>query len=126
VLRLRTLEGQKDGILTYKGKAKEEAGLKSRRELELTVAHGDMLHQVLDGAGFTVALEYPKTREVWRLADDTEVAIDRLPFGYFCEIEGSKSAIQAAAEAVGLALDDAEPDSYAALMERHLTCQAKK
>lgn len=124
VLRLRTINRAQGGVVTFKGKAETERGFKSRRELELDVSHGATMHGVLVGAGFALTLEYPKTREVWRMADDTEVVIDKLPFGYFCEIEGSKEGIRKASGALGLDPKKAESGSYPTLMAKHIASRA--
>ena len=104
VLRLRIVDGGPDGKLTYKGPARYDGGVKSRREVEIRVHDATGVHEILTALGYRVSVTYEKDRETWRLGE-TEVALDRLAFGIFCELEGPADEITALAQR--LDLDDA-------------------
>ena len=118
VLRLRVLDGGPAGRLTYKGPAQQRGGLKRRTELETAVDQARTTRALLEGLGYAPRLEYCKERETWHL-QAAEVALDRLEFGYYCEIEGSEEAVRRVAAALDLRPDQIEPASYPALQARH-------
>jgi len=117
VLRLRVIDGGAGGRLTVKGPATHGEGIKVREELEVSVDDAETTRTILDRLGYAPTVEYPKSRETWRLGS-LEIALDELPFGTFCEIEGPHADILEAARA--LELQDPEPKSYPTLMVRHL------
>jgi predicted adenylyl cyclase CyaB len=118
VLRVRVLNGGPVGVLTYKGPAQRQAGLKQRTEWESPVGDAPATCIILEGLGYRPMLRYAKEREVWHLAG-TEVALDALAFGWFCEIEGTPETIRRVVDALGLADRVAEPASYPQLMAQH-------
>jgi adenylate cyclase class 2 len=117
LLRLRMVNGEATGRLTFKGRATRAAGLKSREELETSVADAGVLRMIVERLGFHLTLTYFKVRETWRFGS-VDVALDELPFGLFCEIEGPEDEILAVANA--LHLTEIEPRGYPALMEEYL------
>jgi adenylate cyclase class 2 len=119
VLRLRVLDGGPAGRLTYKGPADYAAAVKSRTELEIAVDDCRIAHALLEALGYVPSLEYPKERETWYL-EGAEVALDVLPFGTYCEIEGLRAVIPRLAAALGLPDAAAEAAGYPTLMARHL------
>ena len=119
VLRLRTLDGGPGGRLTYKGPAAYEGAIKRRVELETAVGNAVAARALLEALGYVPTVHYAKQRETWHL-DGTEVALDELVFGHFCEIEGTPAEIARIAAALGLPPEAAEPAGYPALMARHL------
>lgn len=117
VLRLRrTRDETGDGVatLTFKGRGRVEAGVKSREETESTVADADALQAILEGLGYQVRFRYQKYRETWRLGS-AEVVIDETPVGCFFEIEARPEDIPAVAAALGYAPRDFVLESYAGL-----------
>ena len=121
VLRLRVLDGGPEGCLTAKGPARFDGGVKQREEIEVEVADAGAAHALLEALGYHVTLTYEKERKPWRLGE-VEVALDTLPFGHFCEIEGPAATITALAERLGLAPQEAERRGYPELQrqfERH-------
>jgi adenylate cyclase, class 2 len=118
VLRLRVLDGGPVGRLTFKGPADYAAAVKSRTELEVAVDDCGIARALLEALGYRSTVEYPKERETWYL-EGAEVALDLLPFGAYCEIEGPRAVIPRLAAALGLPDTAAEPTGYPALMARY-------
>ncbi|MBA2362247.1 MAG: class IV adenylate cyclase [Chloroflexia bacterium] len=117
VLRLRIIgEG---GMLTWKGPAAFERGVKNREELQTTVADAVMMRQILDRLGYHVRLEYTKRREYWDLRGLT-VSLDELPFGTFVEVEGDGSRIEQAVLDLGLEAAARIEEGYPQLAARWL------
>jgi predicted adenylyl cyclase CyaB len=79
----------------------EDAEFKSRQEINLDVASGDV-EAFLSGLGYKARWRYQKWREGWDL-DGMWVTLDELPFiGSVVEIEGDRERIDAIAERIGL------------------------
>jgi adenylate cyclase class IV len=100
VLRVRILGGGPRGRLTFKGPPSSSGGVKSRVEREVAA--------------------YGKRRETWTL-DGVEVALDRLDFGEYCELEGDEAAIRRLGARLGLGDADVEPQSYPSLSASRAT-----
>ncbi len=83
-LRLRKDERVR---LTYKGPADLSQQITSRTELEVEVSDFDTTRRIMEALGYEVIMIYEKYRTTWVL-DGTEVVLDELPIGVFCEIEG--------------------------------------
>ncbi len=117
VLRLRrTRDGDVPGEarLTFKGRRRIEAGIKTRAEFESGVADPDAVQAVLAGLGYRPLFRYQKYRETWRLGE-AEVVLDETPVGCFYEIEGRPEDIPSVAALLGYAPRDFVLESYAAL-----------
>jgi adenylate cyclase class 2 len=100
LLRLR--QDQK-ARLTYKSPIPEANGqFKTMRELEVDISDFDTMHYILKALGFHQEQVYEKWRETMVLGR-THFCLDRLPFGNFLEIEGSKQDIQKFAAQLDLA-----------------------
>jgi predicted adenylyl cyclase CyaB len=117
LLRLRTLDGGPGGLLTFKGPAAFADGVKSRREVELAVADAASAAALLAALGYRGTTRYLKQREAWRL-DGVAVALDRLAFGCFCELEGPAERLRALADRLGLTAAQIETEGYPALQEK--------
>jgi adenylate cyclase, class 2 len=115
VLRLRVLDGGPAARLTFKGPARYDGAVKSRREIETAVEHADAMHALLEALGYRRSLTYEKERETWHLGK-VEVALDELVFGVFCELEGPAEEITALAARLGLEESRAERAGYPSLM----------
>jgi adenylate cyclase, class 2 len=88
--------------LTFKGSSQARTDITARQELEVTVSDFQTTRLILEALGFQVAVIYEKYRTTWHL-DGTEVVLDELPIGTFCEIEGENAEqIQAVAEKLNL------------------------
>jgi adenylate cyclase, class 2 len=117
-LRVRAIDGGPAARLTYKGPATIQAGVKSRREIELGVDDDRAVRVLLEALGYAPSIRYLKRRESWRL-DGVDVALDRLAFGVFCELEGPKERIRALADRLGLRADQVETRGYPQLQQLH-------
>ncbi|MFP5259034.1 MAG: class IV adenylate cyclase [Acidobacteriota bacterium] len=97
--------------LKLPAEAPERSGLKIRREIETEVADGAALEAVFAALGYAPFLRYEKVRETWRVGDAL-VCLDELPFGRYLEIEGPAAAIGELAGRLGLAMEQALPQTY--------------
>jgi predicted adenylyl cyclase CyaB len=122
-LRLRVLNGGPHGVLTAKGPATFDGGVKTREETEIEVKDVHAALDMLEQLGFTVAWTYPKRRSVWML-DGVAVTLDVLDFGWFVELEGPSTALPQLASSLGLDPALALRDSYSVMARKHL--KAKK
>jgi adenylate cyclase, class 2 len=110
-LRLRILDDGR-GFLTYKGPRDPATMLKTRPEFETGLDNPDATRAILDALGFRVALEYAKTREIWRLST-VEVALDTFYGDSYVEVEGPEAEVVRVAIQLGLRLDRLDPEPYA-------------
>ena len=118
-LRLRVLNGGPHGVLTAKGPAKFDGGVKIREETEIDVKDVHATLDMLEQLGFRVGWTYPKRRSVWTL-DGVSVTLDVLDFGYFVELEGPASALPEMARSLGLDPSHALRDSYSVMARKHM------
>lgn len=121
-LRLRVLNGGPHGVLTAKGPAKFDGGVKSREETEIEIRDVHATLDMLEQLGFRVGWTYPKKRAMWML-DGVAVTLDVLDFGWFVELEGPATALPEMARSLGLDPANALKDSYSVMARKH---QAKK
>jgi adenylate cyclase class 2 len=116
-LRVRTVGGR--GLLTYKGPASFDGGVKGRLELESGVdAPGNVL-ALLEALGFRPRFRYDKRRTPWRFAGPARplVVVDETPLGLFAEIEGESGAVRALAAELGVAEESFLRASYFGLWQ---------
>jgi adenylate cyclase, class 2 len=115
VLRVRTANA---ATFTWKGPAArdDQHGHKAREELEVRVTAQDAetLVALLQRLGFQEAVRYEKDRETWRWQGLT-IALDRLSFGTFVELEGDAELIEQALRALKLERLPFESRGYADL-----------
>jgi adenylate cyclase class 2 len=110
-------------VITFKKKInKVDKDFKEREEIEIEISNPKEMEMILAELGFTKKWIMEKYREKWQWGS-AEVVIDRLPFGNFIEIEGSKKSIQKAAKLLGLRLADGITATYWGLWEDY--CQRK-
>lgn len=108
-LRVRT--GFKN-VITFKRKiAKKSRGFKEREEIEFEISDPKEMENILGNLGFIRKLIMEKYREKWQWGS-AEIVIDKLPFGNFIEIEGSKKSIQKTIKLLGLRLADGLTATY--------------
>lgn len=101
-LRVRTVDGR--GLLTFKGPASYEGGVKDRLELESGVDAPENVLALLEGLGYRPRFRYEKRRTTWRFGDPARplVVLDETPLGLFAEIEGRAPAVRALAAELGV------------------------
>jgi adenylate cyclase, class 2 len=114
-VRLRRAAGR--AILTYKGRARFQNGVKTREEREVEVSDAGETEGILEGLGLARRFRYEKRREEWDF-EDCAVALDETPIGSFVEIEGDPASIRKAINRLGLDFAEAIPYSYAELYLR--------
>ena len=116
-LRLRVLNGGPRGVLTAKGPANFDGGVKSREETEIDIGDVHATLDMLEQLGFRVAWTYPKTRSMWML-DGVAITLDVLEFGHFVELEGPAGALPEMARSLGLDQASALRDSYSVMARK--------
>jgi adenylate cyclase, class 2 len=114
-VRLRRAGGR--AILTYKGRARFQNGVKTREEREVEVSDGNEAEGILQGLGLARRFRYEKRREEWEF-EGCAVALDETPIGNFVEVEGDPTAIRRVLVGLGLDFTEAIPYSYAELYQR--------
>ncbi|HRY45955.1 MAG TPA: class IV adenylate cyclase [Thermoanaerobaculia bacterium] len=116
-LRVRTVGGR--GLLTYKGPASFDGGVKARLELESGVDAPESLLPLLDALGFRPRFRYDKRRTPWRFVDAARplVVVDETPLGLFAEIEGEAAAVRTLAAELGVAEESFLRASYQGLWQ---------
>ncbi|MFN2385662.1 MAG: class IV adenylate cyclase [Thermoanaerobaculia bacterium] len=114
-LRLRT--ARSEVILTFKGPARFDAGLKVREEREVRVSDASEAAAILCGVGLVPRFRYEKHRESWEHGGCV-VSLDETPIGRFLEIEGNPAAIRRIVSDLGLDFSEAIPYSYPSLYAR--------
>lgn len=124
-LRLRVFDGGPRGVLTAKGPAKFEGGVKSREETEVDVADAHATLDLLQQLGFRVAWTYPKKRSLWML-DGVAVTLDVLDFGWFVELEGPAEVLPEMARSLGLDVALALRDSYSVMARKYMKTKDTK
>lgn len=114
-LRLRDSGGE--GLITFKGRATVDRGVKSRVELESGVDDLPALRAIFESLGFVPVFRYEKKRTTWRFPAPGAplVVIDETPIGLFAEIEGDEDAVRDLAERLGVAPGEMLVKSYVAL-----------
>ena len=108
---LRLRRAADEAIVTFKGPRIAGTGVKSRVEVEFTVADGEAADRMFLGLGYEKVFRYQKYREAfaWR---DAEIVVDETPIGVFLEIEGPVATIHAAAAALGRGPADYVDEGY--------------
>lgn len=117
-LRLRVLNGGPHGVLTAKGPAKFDGGVKTREETEIEIKDVHAALDMLEQLGFRVGWTYPKRRTLWML-DGVAVTLDVLQFGWFVELEGNAGVLPDMARSLGLDPAHALRDSYSVMAKKH-------
>jgi adenylate cyclase class 2 len=113
-LALRVRREPDATTLTYKG-VPQGGPVKSREEIETTVADADALELVFARLGFTERWRLEKHREDYVIGD-AHVFIDDTPAGIFIEIEGTPELIESTTALLGKTTDDYILSSYRSLV----------
>lgn len=99
--------------ITYKG-VPQGGPVKSREEIETTVADADRLELIFSRLGFTERWRYEKHREDYAVGD-ARVFIDDTAAGVFVEIEATPELIETTAALLGKTPADYILSSYRSL-----------
>ena len=111
-MRLRRAAGR--AILTYKGPARFQDGVKTREEREIEVSDPAEAEGILAGLGLERRFRYEKRREEWDF-DGCVVALDETPIGTFVEVEGDPRRSAGSSSGSRSTSREAIPYSYAEL-----------
>ena len=115
VLRLRKDYGVH---LTYKGASRPEDAVSVRQEIEFEASSYKAAQAFLEALGYRVIVMYEKFRTGYEI-NDLVIALDEMPFGNFCEIEGPNVAsIHSLSDSLGLDWDTRSQESYLGLFAR--------
>jgi adenylate cyclase class 2 len=98
------ITGEKKSRLTVKWKTKDKTdNFFVRNEVETDVADAKVCAKILSVLGMSYQRILEKKREAWTQGDwKTIITIDKLPFGTFMEIEGTKKKIEKLIKSLGL------------------------
>jgi adenylate cyclase class 2 len=113
-LRLRREPGVT--TLTYKG-VPQAGPVKSREEIETTVADADAMELLFDRLGFVERWRFEKHREDYALGD-ARVFVDDSSVGVYVEIEATPDLIETTAALLGKTPADYVLSSYRSLAAR--------
>lgn len=80
-------------VLTVKIKPKKKSNYFERKEYSIKIMKTKDGINILKALGFDKVRIFKKTRQEWKF-QDAELSLDKLYFGTFLEIEGSKKAIE--------------------------------
>jgi adenylate cyclase class 2 len=115
VLRLRKDYGVH---LTYKGAARPGEAVSVRQEIEFEVNSFKAARAFLEALGYRVIVMYEKYRTGYEV-NDLVIALDEMPFGNFCEIEGPNvPLIRSLADSLRLDWEARSQESYLGLFSR--------
>ena len=104
-------------IITFKKKIKKsDKRFREREEIEFEISDPKEMEVILENLGFRKKLIMEKYREKWQRGS-VEIVIDKLPFGYFIEIEGDKKEILKTIKNLELNFQDKITDTYWDLWE---------
>lgn len=115
-LALRLRREPDRATLTYKG-APQGGPVKSREEIETTVADADALELVFSRLGYTEQWRFEKHREDYALGD-ARVFVDDTVAGVFVEIEATPDLIETTAALLGKTPADYILASYRSLVTK--------
>ncbi|MEI6494456.1 MAG: class IV adenylate cyclase [bacterium] len=108
---LRVRGGEKN-IMTVKSKLPDsDENFKERKELEIEISDISLAEQMLSTLGFTEKWIMEKYRTEYELLGTT-LALDRLPFGDYLEIEGDKDPIEKVVKILGLENQERFTNTY--------------
>jgi len=88
--------------LTWKSPPeKTDTEFKTLQEVEVEISDPEAMTQILSCLGFRAVQVYEKYRETFFFTD-AQCCLDRMPYGDFLEIEGSRDAIRRISSQLGL------------------------
>jgi adenylate cyclase class 2 len=115
LLRLRK---DRKSTLTLKIRPEDpDTRFKIHKEYEVEISDFEIMIRILEELGYHQAQVYEKYREMI-IFENTHLCIDRMPYGLFLEIEGSKENIKTLADKLGLAWKKRILLDYITIFER--------
>lgn len=108
---LRVRDGEKKIMTVKSNLSGNDERFKERQELEIEVSDVDMAEGMMTELGFTKKWIMEKYRTEYELYG-TILALDRLPFGNYLEIEGDKDSIEEAIKILGLENEERITSTY--------------
>ncbi|MFA6918976.1 MAG: class IV adenylate cyclase [Patescibacteria group bacterium] len=91
--------------------AKDENKYFQRHEWEIEISDIETAREMMKVLGFEKEFIMEKYRSKYTLPD-IEITIDRLPFGHYAELEGSKEAIDRLANILGINIEERITTTY--------------
>lgn len=114
LLRLR--EAGDVSTLTWKGQTQVANGHRSRPEIETTIGEPTAFDSILSQLGYQKVFRYEKYRtEYTKSGEDGVITLDETPIGWFVELEGESSWIDATAALLGFSSSQYITASYGTL-----------
>ena len=114
----RIREEQGVAILTVKVKEKKKTNYFERKEYSTKLDNAKEGVDILKALGFTKIREFKKERQEWKFIK-VKVALDKLYFGIFLEIEGSKKEIETMVKLLGFQNKERITKAYLALEDEY-------
>ncbi len=108
---LRVRSGEKKTMTVKSKLSGSDEKFKERQELEIEISDVELAEKMLFTLGFTKKWIMEKYRTEYELAE-TILALDRLPFGDYLEIEGDKDSIENAIKILGLEKEERLTSTY--------------
>jgi adenylate cyclase class 2 len=109
IVRIRKTANR--ALLTFKRRIENTSDLKEQIEHETEISDPDAADNFLRELRLSPKLIYEKRRSTWRLRN-VEVVIDELPFGWFMEIEGTRTGIREVEMLLGIEDLETEHETY--------------
>ncbi|MDK2948880.1 MAG: adenylate cyclase, class 2 [Patescibacteria group bacterium] len=110
----RIRDEKDDIVLTVKVRPKEESNYFERTEYSMKIQSVKEGEDILKALGFNDVRVFEKTRQDGEVLN-TKIALDKLYFGYFIEIEGEKEDIENVINELGLENKERITKAYLAL-----------
>jgi len=115
---IRVRSGEKNTMTLKKKLHAVDAEYKERLELEMEIGSIEMATKILEELGYSRKFIMQKYRTEYALSG-TILALDRLPFGNYIEIEGGKSQIESTILQLGIDGSERLTGSYWHLFDEY-------
>jgi len=115
---LRVRDGEKKVITVKSDIPERDEKFKEKQELEIEVSDILLAEKIMSELGFTKKWIMEKYRTEYGL-NKTILALDKLPFGNYLEIEGDKNSIEETIKILGLENEKRITNSYWHLFDEY-------